>query len=282
MSDNRSRRNEYFAKYDSMTDEELEAFLRLDADAPEGKESDTEALLYIMGVLADRRKNSEVTGKTAQESFESFKRNYLNEEENTVTVPNKCRKKTGSMGWLRGLAAAAAVLAIVFLGSITVRAMGFDIWEAVVTWAQETFHFGSGEQGEPRSMDQTHYASLQDALELNKEAEGLVPTWIPDGYELGDIKIAENPMRRKYVALYMDGVQLLTISVQLYLDSYPEQIEQSDGYINTIEQNGVSYYFFQNNDMLQAAWINGSYECYISGELTIEQLTQMINSIEEG
>lgn len=281
MSENRNRSNETYANYDSMTDEELEELLRLDAGAPEGDELDTETLLYIMGLLADRRKNSKITGKTAQESFESFKRNYLNEDEHIVATPAK-KKVTPSMRWLRRLTAVAAVLAVILLGSVTIKASGITLWEAVVTWAQETFHFGSGEQGEPGSYDELPYASLQEALEQNKEADGLVPTWIPDGYELIAIKVLENPMRRKYVALYKHGNLSLKISIQLYVNSHPEQIEQSDGYTGVYERDGIRYYFVSDNDLLQVAWVNDSYECYISGELTVEQLTQMINSIKEG
>ena len=281
MSESRNRSNETYANYDSMTDEELEELLRLDAGAPEGDELDAETLLYIMGLLADRRKNSNITGKTAQESFESFKRNYLNEDEHIVATPAK-KKVTPSMRWLRRLTAVAAVLAVILLGSVTIKASGITLWEAVVTWAQETFHFGSGEQGEPAPYDGAPYVSLQEALEQNKEADGLVPTWIPDGYELMDIQIMENPLQKKYVAVYLNGESILKIFVQSHLNHYPEQMEQSDGYINVIKSNGVIYYLFNDNNQTRVAWTNGSYECYISGDLTIDQLIQMINSIEEG
>lgn len=281
MSENRNRSNETFANYDSMTDEELEELLRLDAGAPEGDELDTETLLYIMGLLADRRKNSKITGKTAQESFESFKRNYLNEDEHIVSTPAK-KKVTPSMRWLRRLTAVAAVLAVILLGSVTIKASGITLWEAVVTWAQETFHFGSGEQGEPAGDRKLQHSSLYEAIAVMEGKTDVVPTWIPEGYELTELHISENPMRRKYVAVYQNGEKYLKITVQSYLHSYPEQIEQSDESISTIEQKGISYYIFEDNSQIRSAWINGSYECYITGELTIDQLIQMINSIKEG
>lgn len=281
MSENRNRSNETYANYDSMTDEELEELLRLDAGAPEGDELDAETLLYIMGLLADRRKNSNITGKTAQESFESFKRNYLNEDEHIVSTPAK-KKVTPSMRWLRRLTAVAAVLAVILLGSVTIKASGITLWEAVVTWAQETFHFGSGEQGEPAGDRKLQHTSLQEAIAIMEKKTDLVPTWIPEGYELTEIHVAENPMRRKYVAVYQIGEKYLKITVQSYLNGYPEQIEQSEGYADIIAINEVKYYIAENNNLIRVAWINGSYECYISGELTVEQLTKMINSIEEG
>lgn len=280
MSENRNCGTESYARYDSMTDSELEEILRLDAMAPDGEESDTDALLYIMGVLADRRKNSGIPGKTAQESYESFKKHYLSKEVVHLT-PERGKRKSHAGHWLRGLTAAAAVLAILLLGSVTVRAMGFDLWEAVVTWAQETFHFGSGEQGEPHSENTLQYTSLEEALVILKADTSLIPTWIPDDYKLVEIKIIENPMRKKCIALYSNGEQSFRITVQLYMDSYPEQIEQSDDYTNTIIHNGITYYIIVDNQLTQVAWINNSYECFISGELNLDQLTQMIYSIKE-
>lgn len=281
MSENRNRSQETYANYDSMTDEELEELLRLDAGAPEGDELDAETLLYIMGLLADRRKNNKITGKTAQESFESFKRNYLNEDEHIVSTPAK-KKVTPSMRWLRRLTAVAAVLAVILLGSVTIKASGITLWEAVVTWAQETFHFGSGEQGEPNANNIREYDSLAEALAVMERKTALVPTWIPDGYELTEIKIAENPVQRKYIAIYRSGETILKITVQSYLNSYPEQMEQSVGYDDVYITTTATYYFFFDHELLQVAWIDDTYECYISGELTIEQATQMVNSIEEG
>ena len=281
MSENRNCSNETYANYDSMTDEELEELLRLDAGAPEGDELDAETLLYIMGLLADRRKNNKITGKTAQESFESFKRNYLNEDEHIVATPAK-KKVTPSMRWLRRLTAVAAVMAVILLGSVTIKASGITLWEAVVTWAQETFHFGSDEQGEPNAYNIREYDSLEDVLASMKADTKIVPTWIPEGYELTEIMVSENPMRKKCIAVYMNGEETIKISVQMHINNYPEHIEQSNGYTDIYESNGIQYYFVADNDLLQVAWINNSYECYISGELTIEQLIRMINSIKEG
>ena len=73
MSENQCRD---YSKYDDMMSEDLEEILRLDVSAPDGEDSDTELLLYIMGVLASRRKNNS-NGKTAQQAWESFQQNYL-------------------------------------------------------------------------------------------------------------------------------------------------------------------------------------------------------------
>ena len=73
------KQNRDFSKYDSMSTEELEALLRLDADAPADGESDVELILHVMEVLVNRG-NTNDTGKTALESWESFQQLYLSVE----------------------------------------------------------------------------------------------------------------------------------------------------------------------------------------------------------
>lgn len=78
-----------FSKYDEMTTEELQEILRLDAENTEGQDTDVETLLYITGVLAERRKKNDQTGNTAQEAYEIFKQHYMPEIDNKDSVPAK-------------------------------------------------------------------------------------------------------------------------------------------------------------------------------------------------
>ena len=279
MSENQNRGIGDLSKYDAMTTEELEEILRLDAQAPEEQESDTEMILYVMEVLAARKRNNGHTGKTALEAYESFKQNYMPEVDN-IETRSKASTKTSIAfpRWLRSLTATAAVLAILLVGSVTAQAFGLHIWEAVVRWTQETFQFG--EWGNP-NVD-IPYASLQEAIEKGNVPRFLVPTWIPDGYEMVEITVDRSPVTKKYGAKYTKGDQFLTITVRDYLDNVPVYVEQSDGLVEEYEVAGVTYYLFENNKQVHAVWIVDSYECYIAGEVTIEDLKMMIDSIEKG
>ena len=281
MSENQSRGIGDLSKYDAMTMEELEEILRLDAQAPEEQESDTETILYIMEVLAARKRNNVHTGKTALEAYESFKQNYMPEANNSETVSKASTKtRIAFPRCLRSLTATAAVLAILLVGSVTAQAFGLNIWEAVVKWTQETFHFG--EWGNSDVSNNLTYSSLQDALELGNTSTTLVPIWIPNGYEMVEITVDRSPLTKKYVAIYTNGEQDLRITVKDYLDEIPVYVEQSDGSVEEYEVAGITYYLFENNKHVHAVWIVDTYECYIAGEVTIDELKMMIDSIEKG
>lgn len=276
MSEKQNRGIGDVSKYDAMTTEQLEEILRLDAQAPEEQESDTEKILYIMEVLAERKRNNGHAGKTALEAYESFKQNYMPETDHVISIKPARRMPR----WVRGLTATAAVLAVLLAGSITAKAFGFNVWQAVIQWTQETFHFG--DWGNSDADNNLQFDSLQDALEQGNVPVSLVPTWIPDGYELSDIKVERTPVKKIYRAKYVNVEKELIITVCDYIKQSPIYVEQSEGLTEEYEVSGNTYYLFSNLEHNRAVWLYESYECDVSGDVTIEELKLMIDSIQKG
>lgn len=288
MPNNRSRGDRDFSRFDAMTDEELEQVLRLDEQNTEGSESDLEETLYVMEVLAERNKYCLSAGKTVEEAFESFQKNYMPHEDSENTVEDKTELEVVSTPspkshrWLHRLSSAAAAIAVVVVCSLTASAFGFDIWETIAKWTQETFHFGDVAQvdeSEPVRNDEQNYTTLQEALEQQGTSAALAPRWFPEGYELVDVIIDETPMRLSILAIYQNGDHVIKVQIIDYLDADPQQVERSDSLVETYESNGITYYIFADNTQLRAVWINDQYECYVSGQLSIEEMKTMIDSI---
>lgn len=284
MSENQNRGIQDFSKYDTMETEALEEILRLDAEAPEGQEPDTELLLYVMGVLADRKRNSDNPGKTAQEAWDSFQRHYLPRgEEESNSQETESEKYTP---WLRRLIAAAAVVTLIFLIPLTASALGWeDIWPAVAKWAKETFSFVSRENAEvsvPSPEDEENYTSLREALEDNNRNADMIPTWIPDGYVLEKVEKDVTPIYEIYRAFYLDGENELRIRVQTYISTDIQNIEIEEDIVEIYIASGIEYYIFKNVEQLRAIWMVGSYEYIITGDLSVDEVKMMINSIGKG
>ena len=277
MSENQNR--EDLTRYAAMTTEELEEILRLDAEMPEGQESDTEKILYIMEVLAQRNKENGHTGNTALKAYESFKQHYLPETEENSVIPDKTPRRMPR--WVRSLTATAAVLAILLVGSsVTAKAFGCNFWKTVIQWTQETFHLGSWGDSNPNSDLQ--FESLQAALEEGNIPAWLVPTTIPDGFALSNITVEQTPLKNTYKALYINAERELSITVRDYLDKSPAYMEQNEGLIEKYEALEITYYLFSNLEHNRAVWLYESYECDISGDISIEGLKEMINSVQKG
>lgn len=277
MSENLNRD---FSKYEAMSTEELEEILRLDAEAPEGAQSDTELILYILEVLASRRNHTNITGNTAQEAWESFQQNYMPEE------PHKSLGTKKPVLWMRRLAAAAAVVALLIFIPISARALSLEeMWDIFARWAKETFSFVSGESTEvsaPSPEDQDEYNSLQELLIEGNRDSSIVPTWIPEGFILDKIEKDSSPMREIYTVRYINGDKKIRIQVTSYLSADIINHEVESDPVEIYINNGIDYYFIKNEDQLRAVWLIDSYECLISGDLSFDELKMMIDSIRKG
>lgn len=280
-----------FSCFDSMTDGELEEILRLDAQNIEGEESDTEMLLYVMEVLAYRKRNDGSIRKTPEEALKSFQENYLpcnddedhpEESENLKVLP---RTGKGRRVFKRTIAGVAAAFAIVIFGSVTANAFGFDIWDIFIRWTQETFNFSNSVQ-ESVPAPQVDSDLEEGALDVLLKEYGIslavIPTWIPEGYELEDVTVDETPLRKEVLVMYRKDEVALKILINSYIEADPEQIEKSDTPYEVYEAQGVRYYMFIDDDNLKVAWTNKNCECYISGSITTEEIKAMIDSIDKG
>ncbi len=276
MSENQIDRTGDLSYCDTMTTEELEEILRLDAEMPEGQESDTDKILYIMEVLAERKRNTSHTGKTALEAYESFKQNYMPETDNVI--PTKPTRRMPR--WVRALTATAAVIAILLAGSVTAKAFGFNVWKAVVQWTQETFHFG--EWGATDERNKLQFDSFQEALEEGNTPSWLVPILLPEEFKLTDITVEQTPFKKVYKAIYINGEKSIIMTIQDHLDKIPIYVEQNEGFSEEYETAGLVCYIFTDVNQMKVQWIIDSYECSISGNVTIEELKMMIDSIEKG
>jgi len=238
-------------------------------------------------VLAQRRQ-AQQQGRAPEEALEDFRKYYMEEQESSETKRG-CfmeRKPSAASAWLKGLVAVAAVLVLVITSIQTASAFGYDLWDVVIQWTQETFRLGYASDiysgsvpPEPDKEPVLTSNSLKEALSDNNADPSIVPNWIPDGYVQDEIKMVENPMQREFLAKYSSEKGAIKITVVDYLRNEPYHIEQSGEEYEVYEKDGVLYYLTKNNAETRAAWVTGSYECSISGPLSVEELKQMIDSI---
>lgn len=284
MPEIQSRGSSPLDQYDAMSTEALQALLREDASKPVGEPSDADEIFYVMEVLARRRKER----KSPEEALASFRKNYCPERPasgDSGDIP--AAPGRGGIGRrMKGLIAAAAMLALILGGSITARARGFDLWQVIAQWTQETFHLEYAGDAEKPDSPSSEYAnpcaSLCEALNKRNIRADLVPAWLPEGYVEGSIEMAQTPKQQSIKADYTCGEDVIIIRIADYLDGDPMQIEKSGSLLEVYTAKNTDYYIFNNYDILEAVWICDHYECCISGPLSIEEIKEIIDSIEKG
>ena len=281
MSEMNSR--ESYTRYDEMTTDQLREILRKHAHGESEKEPDTEELFYIMEVLQNREnENPEKQIKSTEAAYETFVKHYAPELAEEKPIPFAKRGVLAAR-WMKRVAVVAIICAIFTTAAVSAKAFAPDFWEKVAIWTREFFHFqdvvGGTEGRVPETENNAELDSLRDALDQYVGLQESMPSWIPEGYICTDINVKETPKALRISAVYKKGEEQLVIQIRQEFGSDPFQIEKNENLIEIHTVDGVDYYIFSNDKYIQTAWIVGEYECLIIGNLTLEEMKKVIDSI---
>lgn len=307
MSELDKQNNRDYSVYDNMSIEDLEYILRMDSQMPEDETSDLDTIMYIMEVIAGREKERP-SGRFSDvdKAWKSFNENYrpyiddgkslyddevIDPEESNgiekppfITVRHEKKKITRNT-FSRTIGVVAAIIAIVFIGTMTAYALGFDLWGAVAAWTKDTFGFVDvyydGEEDNTSTNTDSEYYSMQDALDGYGVTETLAPTWIPAGYYPTSTEVTDSPLKIFFTAVYTDDNEELIIKISSFSSGAASTFEKDDEAVDIYEINGVTHYIMSNNGRIKAIWMNGNNECSITGNITRDEIIRMIDSIYE-
>ena len=290
------------AAMEQLSTRRLEELLLQDFHAPDNGRRDMSGLYHAAQELASREPspNSET-----DRAWRSFQENYLPFAEcasqdsvyddggtpSSDAAPGR-RPLFRSRRWLR-VAVAAAVLAAALLSlSLVAAASGFDLWRRLAQWTDEVIQLTPAQTGQADMDDirlpeeSKEYATLQEALSGCGLARSVAPRQIPDGFQLVELVVdtlSTNSLI--FHAAYQRNEDVLTQFIRIHLpredggtDSYAH-FQKDEGDPIPYEAGGVIHLLSTNAGRAVAVWANGPAECAISGDITIEELQQIIDSI---
>ena len=300
-------------RLDAMPTEALEELLRLDSQLPEGEGLGADTVLRAAEVIARREGAGPGTAyPDVDQAWQRFLTKYYPCEplalaEETPGAPGMApppppapegavRPHRGrNVRWLtRAALAAAAIAALLLATTVTASAFGYDLWGVIAEWSREAFTFtandrtgGSGpdahQAGASADPGEAEYSSLQDALDSYGVTTSLAPTWIPERFELHSINVGETSAFVDFFVHYTCGDDVLFIGITLHKDipsSYGDW-QKDESSPEPYTTNGITHYLMTNLGKELAVWLNGNYECGITGDITREELLRMLDSIYE-
>lgn len=284
------------AELDALTAEELESALAVALDSMTEETYDGDVISRYLDAL--ERKAPMPTVPDVSASYAAFLQNMQ------ACTPER---RTPSRRKRPGQVLLAAVLAViaVFGCLFTAQALGADVFGKLAQWTDEFFSFGAVQAGaDPflrysqdgavdeiaRSVDTlgkdgydtATYPSLQDALDAYGISDvPLVPRWIPEGYTLNVQEIYyQEHARLDFFFYYSNDEASFFLAVTLWADSSNSYTYFKDeAAVSTFEAGGIPHYLMSNNDTNTGAWMNGPFECSISGYVSQDVIREMIASI---
>lgn len=299
MSFNQRYESQDFTKYDKMSTEDLGKILEAEPLKPIEDQLPDDELLYISEVYCNRFDMQKIFPKTNEEYLEEFHafRASLSEDDLSFVLEQeeadfketlavlkqinnrKSSKKTRRLP-VRKFAVIAATMAVVFsLMVLPVNASGNSLFDTIVIWAKETFQFI------PRGSDSQNFeenTEFQEFLQENN-VDVPVPSLIPAGYELDEVNTKTSDLQPIFYAAYSNNIDShFKMFVRNYIPGHPTYAEQLGGEYKALIIAGQEYFIFENIDRSMAVWVTESYECLLSGELSLSQIETMLKSIAKG
>lgn len=264
------------AGYETHSTDALIQLLRQDIYRPEKKRLSIEDTLSIVRVLRGREMDGGAYRPgDVDAAWADFQEFYLPEASGAPldATPTQPRKRPGLFRRAVGI---AAVFGLIVTMTLTAQVLGFDILGTIARWTAETFHF-----------EVVSDAEVSDYSKVEITEAGLpemfAPAWIPEGYEAGVPEIMSNSSNTTlYVPYIGEDEDFFSITLTKYAaeDLVGSRIfEKSDSDIKTHTHNGMTFYIMQNHNTYTAAWSGGVLVWRISGNLSLEELTKMIDSM---
>ena len=257
--------------WSEMPTSELDRQLQLELQKEEPEE---EVVLGIMRVLQEREENCtvEVT-KDIQDAWNRY-------HEKTV----KPKKTTRKCKWFIR-AAVVAVFGFVIL-AIPQTVGAESLLDVFFRWTESVFEFFAPEDEATNptveQMFQTEHPGSQQVYDQLSEmgvTEPVVPMWLPEGFELTELKTMQMFDGDKMCAVFRSKDNFITLFYRMSADIRVFEYEKEASVVEVYEPLDVCHFIMDNGENLLVTWTVDGVECAIDTDIEKEEVYKLIDSI---
>lgn len=252
--------------------EELDQILQAELEKEYPNE---EVVLPILQILQDREKEYPVE-KTPEVLAMLGK---LSEHE-TSSKQSKSKRR-----WITGIAAVAAAACIVVM-ALPQTVGAESVFDVLFRWTSEVFEFFTPNQDKKKppaehlfETDNNGLQQLYDKVVELGITEPVVPMWLPEGFELLDLKAT--PLRdegHKVNAIFRGNEKGVSITYRISRD-ITTKYEKEETTVELYDYADVSHFILENDKNLSVTWTIDGIECSILTDTNKENIYDMIKSI---
>lgn len=310
MDKNVCEKNGYLNR---LSTEQLEELLRADFESDEN--SDVDVIFHILEVIEEREKKHP-TGRlpNATMAWEEFQQYYnIPDGEDMQLYPygQAAEDETESPSVEQTAVVSqlscthhslwnilvASVAVIVFLsGMVVAQAAGIDVFGAIGQWTEDTFHFVSSwkQQTSYQNRDSKkgtnpensqYQTAIQKTLKICGIDESLAPSWYPSDVTISEPQILSNDYSEMVRFSFSDGKdKFFSIDItrnQTIEDLIASTFEKDNAPVEQYTSGTKTFYIFSNEDTITATWSSDILVETIAGNLQIDELKTIIDSIGE-
>jgi len=197
----------------------------------------------------------------------------------TYTDPNKRTR-----AWITSFAAIAAVLCLVVMA--LPKTVGAEsIIEVLYRWTNDIFEFFTPEQDATNppvdTVFDTDNPGLQELYDKMTElgvSKAVVPTWLPEGFSLSELKELPMPSGTKMHTGFKNGSTEILITYRVSTDML-SKLEKEAASVEVFEVGGVAHLIAENEGNYSVTWTVDGVACLLNANVAKEELYAIIKSI---
>lgn len=265
---------------DSLTSQQLDELLHTEL---EREQKDSERVLQILHILEEREAGDPNNAVGVDDVWGAYQEYMLKGD---CLLEKLTRKDKKANWWTKGLAAVVAIVCILLFA--TPKVMGSEnIFEILGRWTQTVFEFFKpmdSTEAPEEYIFKTNHPGLQQIYDTVVEqgvTQPVVPSWVPEGFALDEIKVTKAPMCKKIYAGLYNGDKAITIAFEIYGENRSNQYTKNQDNVFVYEKEGINHYIMSNEDSWQSVWTADNIECMVLMDCEKEIAYKIITSIYE-
>lgn len=252
--------------------EELRTMLHAetDKDVP-----DDDLVLSILHILEDREPEVPDSGSAREEAAWKLFRKRV-----------RARRKCKPLYYSNLLRIASVVLAVCLLFTLVPQQAEADNWwQRLTKWTSDFFGFFREEDDTFRIEDyvfETDNPGLQQVYDAVAELGvtiPAVPMWLPEGYELLELRIEETRIKQYVYAQFANDGSECVLQINILNGEAAKAYFKNDVDVMQHEIGGTVYNLVNNEDDWIVSWTKDNIECAFAIDCTEDVLYKIIESI---
>ncbi len=210
---------------------------------------------------------------SAEEFWERFLRDRGGELERCFASP----EGTGTAGNQRRRGAPlrtaliAAVIVVLLAGAV-LAADSLGLWAWVPRWNAAAGRY------EPAATEVSGESPIREALAELGITEPVYPAKLPEGFVITESHISEDPL--VMMEQYARGNERLSITITPVKAVKSTIFQKSGATVREYRSGAKAFFLFQNEGTITAVWFTKDYATTISANLSVEEITAIIDSID--
>lgn len=270
-----------------LQDELTDFFFQADAEA-----FCDEKLDELLNALDEVDPLPEIEACDARKSLEQFHKKYAPvfssvEAKSAAVSVSSPEKKHSNRALFKVLPIAAAI--VLLFGTVTCQAFGLDVFGAIARWTSEIFQLHSNSTpyatitANPLAEgEEAYYDTLEEAVEAFGITAPIVPQWIPERFELERVSAFHKSSGMFICADYISDDGTLQIRYKEVKNIDFSSLEQEDSNVEAHFKGEIRHYLLSDMGRQKASWQNGELECQVFGNVTRQEIIEIVDSIYEG